>query len=104
MVFIETDNFKEDVEALLTQDEFAALQALLAEHPHQGDLIVGTGGLRKVRWKMAERGKSGGVRVIYYHVSAAAQIRLLLIYKKGVKDTLTGKEKALLRTLNEGWS
>jgi hypothetical protein len=66
-------------------------------------LIQDTGGLRKVRWAAGGKGKSGGVRVIYYHVTADAQIRMLLIYKKGVQDTLTAKQKAQLRKLNEGW-
>jgi hypothetical protein len=51
----------------------------------------------------AGAGKRGEVRVIYFHVSADRQIRLLLIYRKGVKDDLTVAEKKLLRKLNESW-
>ena len=43
------------------------------------------------------------MRVIYYHLNADAQIRLLLIYKKGMQDNLTEKQKKILRKLNEGW-
>jgi hypothetical protein len=64
---------------------------------------VDTGGLRKVRWASGGRGKSGGVRVIHFHVLADAQIRMILIYKKGIKDDLTPKEKKILRKLNEEW-
>jgi hypothetical protein len=43
------------------------------------------------------------VRVIYYHITADSQIRLILIYKKGIKDDLTGDQKKMLRQLNERW-
>jgi hypothetical protein len=63
----------------------------------------GTGGLRKARWSAPGSGKRGGVRVIYFHVAADAQVRLLLIYRKGVKDDLTAAEKKTLRRLNQDW-
>jgi len=62
-----------------------------------------TGGLRKVCWATNGRGKSGGVRVIYFYVTGAAQIRLIAIYKKGVKDDLNAAEKKVLKKLNENW-
>ncbi len=68
-----------------------------------GDVIHQTGGLRKVRWSAQGKGKRGGVRVIYYHVTSASQIRLLLIYKKGIQDDLTQDQKKALRQLNERW-
>ena len=61
------------------------------------------GGLRKVRWSGAGRGKRGGTRVIYFHVASQDQIRLLLIYRKGVKDDLWTAEKKIPRKLNEDW-
>jgi hypothetical protein len=71
--------------------------------PNAGDVIQGTGGLRKVRWAAQGRGKRGGSRVIYYHIVAHSQIRMILIYRKGIKDDLTPKEKVVLRKLNEDW-
>lgn len=68
-----------------------------------GDVIQDTGGLRKIRWSANGKGKRGGVRVIYYDLTADAQIRLLLIYKKGIQDNLTEKQKKILRKLNERW-
>ncbi len=68
-----------------------------------GDVIAGTGGLRKIRWAVAGRSKRGGTRVIYYHVVAQAQIRMILIYRKGIKDDLTPKEKTVLRKINAEW-
>lgn len=103
MIFVESPAFTEDVQALLTDESYADLQLHLALYPFTGDLIKGTGGLRKVRWASGGKGKSGGVRVIYFYVFADAQIRMILVYKKGVKDDLTPKEKKLLRKLNEEW-
>lgn len=68
-----------------------------------GDLIQQTGGLRKVRWSAIGKGKSGGVRIIYYYVKANMQIRLLLIYRKGIQDNLTEQQKKVLCKLNERW-
>lgn len=103
MIFIESPAFTADVKELLSDEEYAALQAYLAQRPDAGDLIVQTGGLRKVRWTAQGRGKRGGARVIYYHVVTLAQIRMILIYRKGIKDDLTPREKAVLRKMNEDW-
>ena len=103
MIFIESPAFTEDVQRLLTDESYANLQLQLAEYPFAGDLIKDTGGLRKIRWAAGGKGKSGGVRVIYFHVVADAQIRMILIYKKGIKDDLTPKEKKILRQLTEEW-
>ena len=103
MVFIESAVFTRQVGELLSDDACAAFQRHLASRPDADDLIQGTGGLRKVRWGVGGGGKRGGVRVIYFHVSARAQVRLLLIYRKGVKDDLTAAEKKVLRVLNADW-
>jgi hypothetical protein len=103
VVFIESPIFTADVMELLSDEEYAALQEHLAHRPNAGDLITRTGGLRKVRWRAEGSGKRGGVRVIYYHVVAQAQIRMILIYRKGVKDDLTQREKAVLRKMNAEW-
>jgi len=103
VVIIESTHFTTDVADLLTDEEYAALQQHLVSQPTAGEVIVGTGGLRKIRWGAKGKGKSGGVRVIYFHVTVASQIRLLLIYPKSVKDNLTPREKAVLRKLNEAW-
>jgi hypothetical protein len=105
MIFIESPIFTEDVKELLSDEQYGELQEHLTMNPSAGDLIKGTGGLRKIRWVARGRsgGKSGGTRIIYCHVVADAQIRMILIYRKGIKDDLTPKEKAQLRNLNEGW-
>ena len=103
MIFIESPVFTRQVIALLSDDSYAEFQHFLAMQPDAGDLIQGTGGLRKIRWAAQGKGKRGGVRVIYFYVSARQQMRMLLIYRKGVKDDLSAAEKKVLRGLNETW-
>jgi hypothetical protein len=103
MVFIESAVFTRQVRELLTDEEYAGLQWHLALHPKAGQVIQDTGGLRKVRWASGAGGKRGGVRVIYFHAMSEEQVRLLLIYRKGVKDDLSAAEKKVLRKLNEQW-
>lgn len=92
MIFIETPIFTADVQLLLSDEEYTRLQDYWAGHPDAGDVIAGTGGLRKIRWTSAGKGKRGGSRVIYFHAVAQSQIRMLPIYRKGIKDDLTPKE------------
>jgi mRNA-degrading endonuclease RelE of RelBE toxin-antitoxin system len=103
MIFIESPIFTEDFKELLNDESYGEFQEYLAENPTAGDVIQGTNGLRKIRWAANGKGKSGGVRVIYYHISAAYQIRLILIYRKGIKDDLSPSEKKILNELNRGW-
>jgi mRNA-degrading endonuclease RelE of RelBE toxin-antitoxin system len=103
MIFIETPIFTDDLLRLLSDEEYAEFQAFLALNPTSGDVIQQTGGLRKIRWASKGKGKRGGVRVIYYYLMANSQIRLLLIYQKGIQDNLTDAQKKILRTINERW-
>jgi len=96
MIFIETEIFTEDVKELLDDDEYRIFQVFLAVQPDRGALIPGTGGLRKVRWTAQGKGKRGGGRIIYFHHVGRTEIRLLLIYRKGIKDDLSPHEKTIL--------
>jgi hypothetical protein len=95
--FIETPTFTRAITHLLSDDAYAALQLALVQDPARGDVIRGSGGLRKLRYAVSGRGKRGGIRVIYYWVKADDQIYMLLAYAKSVKDTLTAEELAVLR-------
>ncbi|WP_147073776.1 type II toxin-antitoxin system RelE/ParE family toxin [Sulfuriferula plumbiphila] len=97
MEFIETPTFTRMVTALLSDDEYRELQNELVEDPERGDLIKGGGGIRKLRYAMQGRGKSGGVRLIYYWVKDNHQIYMLVVYPKSKKDDLTDQETAILR-------
>lgn len=103
MLFIETDIFTEDVKTLLDDDEYHQFQIFLATQPEYGDVIQNTGGLRKIRWLAGGKGKRGGVRVIYFYRTCEFEIRLLLIYRKGIKDDLSAGEKAILKKMIERW-
>ena len=99
MEFIETPTFTRLLTDLLSDDEYRALQNVLVENPERGDILKGGGGIRKLRHALPGRGKSGGVRAIYYWIKDDHQIYMLLIYPKSKKDNLTDQETALLREL-----
>lgn len=101
MVIKETSAFRRRAEKLLDPESFRLLQLRLVAEPEAGDLIKGTGGLRKIRWQGAGRGKSGGVRVIYYWAGGDEVILLLLIYGKNEQDDLTPEQRAALKRLVE---
>ena len=88
LTFIETPLFTRLVSTYLSDDEYSSLQESLAANPESGDLIRGSGGLRKLRWGSSGRGKRGGVRVVYYVRVRAGVIWMLTIYAKNVKETI----------------
>ena len=99
MELIETPVFTQQVQATLTPEEYRAFQLHLILHPELGARIPGAGGLRKIRWRVADRGKRGGIRVIYYWKSVADQLFLLFLYPKNVRSDLSAKELRTLRAL-----
>ena len=99
MEFIETPTFTRLILELLPDDDYRQLQTELMENPERGDLIKQGGGIRKVRFALPGRGKSGGIRVIYYWKKSDHQIYMLLAYPKSKRDNLTDKETAILREL-----
>lgn len=99
MEFVETPMFTRMVVALLADDEYRDLQNVLVQDPERGDLIKGGGGIRKLRYALPGRGKSGGIRIIYYWIKDRHQIYMLVAYPKSKKDDLSEKETALLREL-----
>lgn len=101
MVFVEFPNFTKRVTVLLDDEDYRKLQAALIANPELGDLIRGTGGLRKARWSAKGRGKRGGVRVIYYWITRRDQVLMLVIYPKSARDDLTPDERRLLAKLVE---
>ena len=102
MEFVETSVFTRLVCELLSDDEYRRLQLMLATRPDCGDIIPGGGGIRKVRFGLQGKGKRGGVRVIYYWLTAKFQIYLLLVYPKARQENLTDEQKQILQTLVKG--
>ena len=102
MVIVETPVFTRRIIGLLGDDEYRLLQEELVRHPERGDIIPGSGGLRKLRWKGKGRGKRGGTRIIYYwHVPD--RIFMLLPYSKNETDDLTKNQIKVLKQLVEEW-
>jgi mRNA-degrading endonuclease RelE of RelBE toxin-antitoxin system len=86
--FIGAIAFTKYIYKYLSEDEYLGLQSFLLQYPEVGRVVPGSGGVRKVRWAMAGKGKSGGVRVIYYFKRQEDEIWLLTIYSKSEADTI----------------
>ena len=83
----------------LNDESYRALQRALLENPALGDVMPGTGGFRKVRWEDSRRGKGkrGGLRVIYYYLTADHQMWFFTLYDKDEATDLTSGEKKALK-------
>ena len=100
-LFVELPAFEKNRSAYLTDEALRGLQNAMLKNPEAGDVITGTGGLRKVRHGDATRGKGkrGGLRIIYYWWEPKRQFWLFTLYDKDELDDLSPKEKAALKTL-----
>jgi hypothetical protein len=102
MVFVETTLFSKLLPGYLDDDGYRGLQSYLIERPDAGAVIQRSGGVRKVRWAARGKGKSGGVRVIYYWLRSDEQIFLLTLYGKGEKEDLSAAEfKRIVKLVGE---
>ena len=97
MIFRESKAFSHRLERFLSDEDFRLLQVSLLLKPEQGKVIPGSGGLRKMRWALTGRGKSGGARIIYFWFTAQSVIYLLMIYAKNEQEDLTPEQLKLLR-------
>ncbi|MDR2188609.1 MAG: DNA-binding protein [Azonexus sp.] len=85
---VELPAFTKQAMAIWNESEYEVFTFWLAKNPDAGDLIPGAKGARKVRWGRAGSGKSGGVRVIYYHLAARELVVLAAIYAKSDKENM----------------
>ncbi len=92
----ETPEYIRRAEKLLSDDERRDVLQYLAAHPRAGDLMEGTGGVRKLRWARGGRAKSGGVRVIYYFHSDTLPLYLLTLFAKNERANLSKAERNAL--------
>lgn len=99
MVIKETSIFTRQARDLLDAESYRFLQLRLVADPEAGDLIRGSGGLRKIRWQGSGRGKRGGVRVIYYWATQHEVILMLMMYSKNERDDLSPKQLKALSAL-----
>jgi hypothetical protein len=96
LTVIETPTFSRLAADYWTEDDRGAFAAFIASYPEAGNVVPGSGGLRKVRWSRQGTGKRGGVRVIYYNRLANGEIWLLLIYAKSARENIPA---SVLRTI-----
>lgn len=95
----ELHTFTKKAEKLLGEAARAQLFTYLAQRPEAGALIEGTGGVRKLRWAREGKGKSGGVRVIYYFHSETLPLLMIDMYAKNEKENISKADKNTLATL-----
>jgi len=100
-VFIELPAFGWHRDDYFDDESFNRLQIALMVNPAAGDLIEGTGGLRKLRFADSRRskGKRGGLRVIFYYWTAGPEFRLFTVYDKDEMSDLTAKQRTALKEL-----
>ena len=98
LTFVETRLFTKLVREYLPDDEYHALQQTLIANPEAGDVVRGSGGVRKLRWNIAGRGKRGGIRVIYYLRLKHGEIWMLTVYAKNVVESIA---PSVLRKIRE---
>ena len=90
---VELGGYRRRADELLSRDEQEAVIGLVAYEPTCGDVIPGTGGLRKMRIGRGASGKRGGARVIYYFYNEDFPILLMALYAKNEKGDLSAQEK-----------
>ena len=101
-VFVEVPSFRNAWKSLgLTDRDLRRLQEELLANPQLGNVIQGTGGVRKMRFALENRGKSGSVRVIYVDFVIQEKLYLLTAYPKSEKDNLAKAERNELKKLVE---
>lgn len=97
--FIELPLFTRYARDYFSDEELAALQRHLSKDSKAGDVVPGSGGVRKLRWSRAGMGKRGGVRVLYYVQDAKGRIWLLTVYAKSAQENISAATLNLLREL-----
>ena len=96
ITIVETASFMTGAKACMSNDERAEAINMIASNPECGDVIPGGGGIRKVRFAIGGRGKSGGVRIIYYFHNERVPVFLLAVFAKNEQANLTRAETNLL--------
>lgn len=96
---VETPEFLAATRRIMDEEECKLLVNYLAYNPASGELIPGTGGVRKLRWALKGRGKRGGARVIYYYHSEAMPLFALTAYAKNERANLTQADRNDFRRL-----
>jgi len=99
MTIVDTEEFLRKSRPLISDSDRAALVAFVGANPEAGEIIRGTGGVRKIRWALEGMGKRGGARVIYYYHNERLPVFLLSAYAKNRKADLSQAERNAMRRL-----
>jgi hypothetical protein len=100
---IETADYLQDAkDAGLSAEEMVAIIEIISSDPKAGDVMVGTGGARKLRFGAGGTGKRGGVRTVHYFGGDDVPVFMLAIIKKGDRDNLSKAECNALRKELQG--
>ena len=99
---VEVEPFSTKAKQVWDEEEKLEFISFVAHHPEIGDVIPGTGGVRKIRWARRGIGKRGGVRVVYYYHNESMPLFLLSLYSKSEKGDLRPREKRAIRGVAEG--
>lgn len=102
-IFVESSIFEKHRALYLNDEDYRLFQVDLMSNPKQGDVIQGTGGLRKIRIAYKDKGKRGGSRIIYYFLDEKNRFYLLTIYGKSEMSDLTADQRKQLKAFMEAW-
>ena len=107
-MFIHTKVFDQKWTELGCDDkDLRELQRAICENPQKYPVIKGTGGVRKIRFALEGRGKSGGARVLYVDFAVHGVVGLLFVYPKNTKEDITEDERKILKSMvekiNDNW-
>jgi hypothetical protein len=97
--FVETSVFTRRITDAMSDDEYRLVQQALLRRPAHGDMIEGTGGVRKLRWGTEGRGKRGGLRIIYYWHAGWELFLMLFVYRKNEQKDLTADQRRVLANI-----
>jgi len=101
LTVVELQSFIQAARGILEDNEVDDLKSFLAANPETGVVMIGTGGVRKLRWGAQGKGKRGGGRVIYYYYDNDTPLFLIALFTKGEKSDLSQKDKAAMAKLTE---
>ena len=96
-----TSRYGREAKRLLAEAEIAKMEDAIAADPELHPIVPGTGGLRKARWAREGKGKSAGVRVIYYYFVSDSEIYMLAIYAKNEQADMRAADKKAARKFVE---
>jgi hypothetical protein len=96
---VNLSGYESQISALLDDEDRMAMEFFIATAPEDHPVIPGSGGFRKARWARRGKGKSGGLRVVYYFLAKPGRIYMAAIYAKSRKEALSSADQNLLARL-----